>query len=102
MAQSVDGRVAVYIDFDNIVISRYNQKHGNGQFQRDKARTHNAGRTTTSAVGTKLTEAEVDVEEGKPDDCNLHEGSHRTTGGKNQPSQAISPRSEVGAAKGRL
>ena len=31
-------RVAVYIDFDNIVISRYDQVHGRGQFQRDKAR----------------------------------------------------------------
>ena len=30
-------RVAVYIDFDNIVISRYDQVHGRGQFQRDKA-----------------------------------------------------------------
>ena len=29
-------RVAVYIDFDNIVISRYDQVHGRGQFQRDK------------------------------------------------------------------
>ncbi|QAV69290.1 NYN domain-containing protein [Salinibacterium sp. UTAS2018] len=57
-----EGRVAVYIDFDNIVISRYNQKHGDGQFQRDKARAHNARRTTTSAVGTKLDAARVDVE----------------------------------------
>src|SRR5215831_5540969 len=31
-------RVAVYIDFDNIVISRYDQVHGRGQFQRDKVR----------------------------------------------------------------
>jgi uncharacterized LabA/DUF88 family protein len=31
-------RVAVYIDFDNIVISRYDQVHGRGQFQRDKMR----------------------------------------------------------------
>jgi hypothetical protein len=31
-------RVAVYIDFDNIVISRYEQVHGRGQFQRDKVR----------------------------------------------------------------
>ncbi|WP_231600885.1 NYN domain-containing protein [Salinibacterium sp. SWN248] len=57
-----DGRVAVYIDFDNIVISRYNQIHGNGQFSKDKARTHNSARTTTSAVGVRLLEAEVDVE----------------------------------------
>jgi len=31
-------RVAVYLDFDNIVISRYDQIHGRNSFQRDKAR----------------------------------------------------------------
>ncbi|QYH36323.1 NYN domain-containing protein [Salinibacterium sp. M195] len=62
MPISTEGRVAVYIDFDNIVISRYNQKHGNGQFQKDKARWHSSGSTTTSVVGSKLAEAEVDVE----------------------------------------
>src|ERR1700758_4020382 len=31
-------RVAVYIDFDNIVVSRYDQVHGRGQFQRDRVR----------------------------------------------------------------
>ena len=31
-------RVAVCIDFDNIVISRYDQLHDRGQFQRDKVR----------------------------------------------------------------
>ncbi len=30
-------RVAVYLDFDNIVISRYDQIHGRNSFQRDKA-----------------------------------------------------------------
>jgi NYN domain/OST-HTH/LOTUS domain len=30
-------RVAVYLDFDNIVISRYDQLHGRNSFQRDKA-----------------------------------------------------------------
>jgi uncharacterized LabA/DUF88 family protein len=30
-------RVAVYIDFDNIVISRYDQVHGRNSFQRDRA-----------------------------------------------------------------
>jgi hypothetical protein len=30
-------RVAVYLDFDNIVISRYDQMHGRNSFQRDKA-----------------------------------------------------------------
>jgi NYN domain/OST-HTH/LOTUS domain len=32
------GRVAVYLDFDNIVISRYDQVHGRGSFQKDKAK----------------------------------------------------------------
>jgi NYN domain/OST-HTH/LOTUS domain len=31
-------RVAVYFDFDNIVISRYDQVHGRNAFQRDKAK----------------------------------------------------------------
>ncbi|MEO6942500.1 MAG: NYN domain-containing protein [Terrimesophilobacter sp.] len=30
MAERAEGRVAVYIDFDNIVISRYTQTHGRG------------------------------------------------------------------------
>ena len=30
-------RVAVYLDFDNIVISRYDQLHGRNSFQRDKS-----------------------------------------------------------------
>jgi hypothetical protein len=33
-----EGRVAVYLDFDNIVISRYDQVHGRGSFQKDKAK----------------------------------------------------------------
>jgi len=62
MPETSEGRVAVYIDFDNIVISRYDQKHGPGQFHRDKARQHNASRTkTVSAVGTKLAQATIDV-----------------------------------------
>ena len=32
------GRVAVYLDFDNIVISRYDQVHGRTSFQKDKAK----------------------------------------------------------------
>ena len=31
-------RVAVYLDFDNIVISRYDQVHGRNSFQKDRAR----------------------------------------------------------------
>jgi len=32
MADPGDNRVAVYIDFDNIVISRYDEVHGRSQF----------------------------------------------------------------------
>ncbi|OBF62096.1 hypothetical protein A5787_17225 [Mycobacterium sp. 852002-50816_SCH5313054-b] len=37
MTEPVAARVAVYLDFDNIVISRYDQVHGRNSFQRDKA-----------------------------------------------------------------
>jgi uncharacterized LabA/DUF88 family protein len=55
-------RVAVYIDFDNIVISRYDQVHGRSQFQRDKARGFaQAGQAAESEVAEKLRQATVDV-----------------------------------------
>ncbi|BAX92457.1 NYN domain-containing protein [Mycobacterium shigaense] len=38
MTDSGTSRVAVYLDFDNIVISRYDQVHGRGSFQKDKAK----------------------------------------------------------------
>ena len=38
MTEPVAARVAVYLDFDNIVISRYDQVHGRNSFQRDKAK----------------------------------------------------------------
>jgi uncharacterized LabA/DUF88 family protein len=45
-------RVAVYLDFDNIVISRYDQVHGRNSFQRDRtAGFHkNPGRLTAATV----------------------------------------------------
>ncbi|OBG15063.1 hypothetical protein A5765_09465 [Mycolicibacterium celeriflavum] len=36
MTEPGANRVAVYLDFDNIVISRYDQIHGRSSFQRDK------------------------------------------------------------------
>jgi hypothetical protein len=55
-------RVAVYIDFDNIVISRYDQLHGRGQFQRDKVRGFDrADRSADPDVADKLRRATVDV-----------------------------------------
>jgi uncharacterized LabA/DUF88 family protein len=55
-------RVAVYIDFDNIVISRYDQVHGRGQFQRDKVRGFNkADKSADPEIVQKLQRATVDV-----------------------------------------
>lgn len=54
MSQSGDGRVAVYIDFDNIIISRYDQVHGRGQFMRDRQKSK-------PAFEAKLAEARVDL-----------------------------------------
>ena len=45
-------RVAVYLDFDNIVISRYDQVNGRSSFQRDKAK---------GLESAKLARARVDV-----------------------------------------
>jgi uncharacterized LabA/DUF88 family protein len=39
MTEPTPTRVAVYLDFDNIVMSRYDQVHGRNSFQRDRART---------------------------------------------------------------
>jgi hypothetical protein len=38
MTETAATRVAVYLDFDNIVISRYDQVNGRNSFQRDKAK----------------------------------------------------------------
>jgi uncharacterized LabA/DUF88 family protein len=45
-------RVAVYLDFDNIVISRYDQVHGRNSFHRDRAAGFHKepGRLTTATV----------------------------------------------------
>ena len=55
-------RVAVYIDFDNIVISRYEQVHGRGQFQRDKVRGFDsADKSSDPEIAEKVRRATVDV-----------------------------------------
>jgi uncharacterized LabA/DUF88 family protein len=52
----------VYIDFDNIVISRYDQVHGRNQFQRDRARTVNlSNKSSDPEVAEKLERATVDI-----------------------------------------
>jgi hypothetical protein len=55
-------RVAVYIDFDNIVVSRYDQVHGRGQFQRDKVRGFSlADKPADPDLAEKVRRATVDV-----------------------------------------
>jgi uncharacterized LabA/DUF88 family protein len=62
MTEPGDTRVAVYIDFDNIVISRYDQVHGRNHFQRDKARGFaQAGKEAEPEMADKLRRATVDV-----------------------------------------
>src|SRR5215472_5887451 len=57
-----DTRVAVYIDFDNIVVSRYDQVHGRGQFQHDKVRSFDRDeRSADTDVAEKFRRATVDV-----------------------------------------
>ena len=57
---SSDGRVAVYIDFDNIVISRYDEVHGRGDFQRDRQRAA-SGSLSEAEFAQKLEAATVDA-----------------------------------------
>ena len=61
MTEPNDARVGLYIDFDNIVISRYQQLHGRNAFQRDGIR--NFDRSSSDAdpvVATRLNAATVD------------------------------------------
>jgi len=53
--EPLDSRVAVYIDFDNIVISRYNQVHGNSRVKLRDMKLDDEG------VERKLEEATVDI-----------------------------------------
>ena len=61
MTEPSDSRVGLYIDFDNIVVSRYQQLHGRNAFQRDGIR--NFDRSSAAAepeVASKLNAATVD------------------------------------------
>ena len=58
MATSAEPRVALYFDFDNIVISRYDQLHGDSAYRKDTAR----GKAPTAQTVKKLAEATVDID----------------------------------------
>lgn len=56
---SDSSRVAVYLDFDNMVISRYDNLHGNNSWRNDNARDHRPG--AGDSTDTRLAEAMVDL-----------------------------------------
>jgi uncharacterized LabA/DUF88 family protein len=53
--ETAESRVAVYIDFDNVVISRYDQLHGRESWRKDDARF------ASDKTRAKLDQARVDV-----------------------------------------
>jgi uncharacterized protein (TIGR00288 family) len=54
-------RVAVYIDFDNVVISRYDDVHGNQAWRKDDPRLHTLAPRSADPVDVRLAAARVDV-----------------------------------------
>lgn len=54
-------RVAVYIDFDNVVISRYDDIHGNHAWRKDDPRQHGQSAGSKDPIDHKLAAARVDV-----------------------------------------
>ncbi|MFC3398468.1 NYN domain-containing protein [Microbacterium amylolyticum] len=56
---ATDGRVAVYLDFDNIVMSWYDRVHGRNSYHRDRARI--AEDPTEPEIAERLAAATVDV-----------------------------------------
>ncbi len=55
MPESTEPRVAVYIDFDNIVISQYDAVHGRGAFMKEKAKN------ATGKTAERLAQATVNI-----------------------------------------
>ncbi|MFK4730411.1 NYN domain-containing protein [Agromyces mediolanus] len=60
MPASSEPRVALYFDFDNIVISRYDQLHGDSSYRRDTSRSKSP--TAGTKTAERLREATVDVD----------------------------------------
>jgi len=54
-------RVAVYIDFDNVVISRYDDVHGNQAWRNDDPRRRGPASGSQDPIDLKLAEAKVDI-----------------------------------------
>ena len=60
MLASAEPRVALYFDFDNIVISRYDQLHGEGAYRKDTSRSKTVAPGTVASA--RLKEATVDID----------------------------------------
>jgi hypothetical protein len=54
-------RVAVYIDFDNVVISRYDDIHGKQAWRKDDPRKRGRSANSTDPIDVKLAAAKVDI-----------------------------------------
>ena len=61
MPDSTDARVAVYIDFDNVVISRYDNVFGDSAWRKDNARQHAGDPEAKDPIDLKLADAAVDI-----------------------------------------
>lgn len=62
MTEPSDARVGLYIDFDNIVISRYQQVHGRNAFQRDGIRDFDPlAKGADAEIAERLAAATVDI-----------------------------------------
>ena len=61
MAEPAAARVAVYIDYDNIVIGRYDQVHGRNSYHRDRARAADTGGAAEAEFDQRLQQATVDL-----------------------------------------
>jgi uncharacterized protein (TIGR00288 family) len=60
MAVTAEPRVALYFDFDNIVISRYDQLHGESSYRKDTSRTKMVAPGTQA--WKRLQQATVDID----------------------------------------
>jgi uncharacterized protein (TIGR00288 family) len=60
MPATAEPRVALYFDFDNIVISRYDQLHGDSSYRKDTSRTKSVSPNTQA--WKRLQQATVDID----------------------------------------
>jgi len=62
MTEQFRKRVRVYLDVDNIVISRHTRLHGKNQVAKDKARNHVSSNPKADAeITTRVHRAMIDV-----------------------------------------